>query len=84
MVEDTLAAAEALRAMPWIDRRRIYLLGYGTGAMTALHAAALDDRIAGVVSVAGFNCCRANTVSSPMCWFASCSLGAGTACSEAD
>jgi pimeloyl-ACP methyl ester carboxylesterase len=54
MVEDTLAAVEALQATESVDPRRIYLLGYGPGAMVALHAAALDQRIAGVVSVAGF------------------------------
>ncbi len=62
MVEDTLAAEEALRKLPFIDRQRIYLLGYGTGGMTALHAAALDDRIAGVVSVAGFTPMRLDTL----------------------
>jgi pimeloyl-ACP methyl ester carboxylesterase len=53
-VEDTLAAVEVLQKIDFIDSTRIYLLGYGTGAMAALHAAALDERIAGVLSVAGF------------------------------
>jgi pimeloyl-ACP methyl ester carboxylesterase len=53
-VEDTLAAVEALRQIEFIDPRRVVLLGYATGGATALHAAALDERIAGVVSVAGF------------------------------
>ena len=53
-VEDTLAAVEALRQVDFIDPKRIFLLGYGAGGMTALHAAALDERIAGVVSVSGF------------------------------
>jgi len=59
-VEDTLAAVEALRTMDFIDPRRIYLLGYGTGGMTALHAAALDERIAGVICVAGFTPMRSD------------------------
>ena len=54
MVEDALAAVEALQTTEHIDPRRIWMLGYGPGAMVALHAAALDQRIAGVVSVAGF------------------------------
>ena len=53
-VEDTLAAVEALQKVSFVDTNRVYLLGYGTGAMAALHAAALGERIAGVVSVAGF------------------------------
>jgi len=61
-VEDTLAAVEALRKTEFIDPKRIWLLGYSTGAMTALHAAALDDRIAGVVSVAGFTPMRLDTL----------------------
>src|SRR6185503_12373515 len=41
MVEDTLAAGEALQGMNLIDPHGIYLLGYGLGGMAALHAAAL-------------------------------------------
>lgn len=62
MIEDTLAAVEALEKLPFIDARRIFVLGYGTGGMVALHAAALDERIAGVVSVAGFTPMRVNTL----------------------
>jgi dienelactone hydrolase len=54
-VADTVSAIDALQTLPWIDKRRIYLVGYCSGAMAALHTAALDDRVAGVVSVAGFN-----------------------------
>jgi pimeloyl-ACP methyl ester carboxylesterase len=61
-VEDTLAAIEAMRKIGLIDEKRIYLLGYATGAMTALHAAALDEQIAGVVSVAGFTPMRLDTL----------------------
>jgi cephalosporin-C deacetylase-like acetyl esterase len=61
-VEDTLAAVEAMNKIEFIDPRRIWLLGYSTGAMVALHAAALDHRIAGVVSVAGFTPMRSDTL----------------------
>ena len=61
-VEDTLAAVEALRKVEFIDPKRIWLLGYSTGGMIALHAAALDERIAGVVSVAGFTPMRTDTL----------------------
>ncbi len=53
--------SKRLQKMPFIDSTRIYLLGYASGAMTALHAAALSDRVAGVVSVAGFTPMRLDT-----------------------
>jgi dienelactone hydrolase len=62
-VEDTLAAVEALHKLEFIDPKRIFLLGYATGAMTALHAGALDESIAGIVSVAGFTPMRLDTLS---------------------
>lgn len=60
-VEDTLAAVEALEKIDFIDPKRIWLLGYGTGGMIGLHAAALSERVAGVVSVAGFTPMRLDT-----------------------
>jgi len=60
-VEDTLAAVEMLRQHPLIDPRRIFVLVFGTGGAVALHAAALDERIAGAVSVAGFTPMRLDT-----------------------
>jgi pimeloyl-ACP methyl ester carboxylesterase len=65
MVEDALAAVEALQGVEFVDPRRIYLLGYGPGGMVALHAAALDQRIAGVVSVAGFTPMRSQRSEKP-------------------
>jgi pimeloyl-ACP methyl ester carboxylesterase len=61
MVEDTLAAVEALQQIDFIDSQRIFLVGYGTGGMTAMHAAALDEKIAGVISIAGFAPMRTDT-----------------------
>lgn len=61
-VEDTLAAVEAVGKIEFIDPRRIWLLGYSTGAMAALQAAALDERVSGVVSVAGFTPMRTDTL----------------------
>jgi dienelactone hydrolase len=54
MVVDVSAAIDALERVPFVDAKRIYVLGYSMGGMVALHAAALDPRIAGVISVAGF------------------------------
>ncbi len=61
-VEDTLAAVEALLKLSFIDPKRIYLMGYSSGAMAALHAGALDDRVAGVISVGGFTPMRLDNV----------------------
>ncbi len=45
---------QAQGQIPGVRGKRIYLLGYGLGGMVALHAAALDRRIAGVASFCGF------------------------------
>lgn len=63
-VADTHAAVETLRVHPRVDPEQIYLLGYGTGAMAALVAGALDERVAGVLAVNGLTPLRLDTVSS--------------------
>ena len=45
---------QALGAMPLVDRRRVYVLGYSLGGMVGLYATALDARLAGVASFCGF------------------------------
>ncbi|MGE3779548.1 MAG: alpha/beta fold hydrolase [Pirellulaceae bacterium] len=54
MVADVRGAVDALSNMEGLDTQRIFVAGYSIGATVALHAAALDERIAGVISVAGF------------------------------
>jgi pimeloyl-ACP methyl ester carboxylesterase len=54
MVTDACAALDVVESLPYVDAKRIFLLGYSLGGMVALHTAALDQRVAGVVSVAGF------------------------------
>ncbi|WP_414663353.1 alpha/beta hydrolase family protein [Horticoccus sp. 23ND18S-11] len=54
MVADTRSAITAAAGLKEIDASRIYLLGYALGGKVALWTAALDDRPAGVISVAGF------------------------------
>jgi len=53
MVADTKAAVEMLSNLDAIDANRIYVGGYSLGATIALVAGAMDDRIAGVVSICG-------------------------------
>ncbi|WP_135557442.1 alpha/beta fold hydrolase [Paenibacillus cymbidii] len=47
--------------VPAIDPQRIYCLGYSLGGAIGLHAAALDERIAGVASFSGFTPMRTDT-----------------------
>jgi dienelactone hydrolase len=61
MVEDVRAAVGALQKENGVDPDRIYVAGYGLGGNVALHAAALDPRIKGVVSVCGFTPMRTDT-----------------------
>jgi len=62
MVEDVGEAVTALRKNPQVDPDRISVFGYSMGGMVGLHAAALDPRIQGVVSIAGFTPMRTDTV----------------------
>ena len=61
MVEDTRAAVDALAKDTLVDPQRIYLFGYSVGGAVALHAAVLDDRIKGVVSICGFTPMRSDS-----------------------
>jgi pimeloyl-ACP methyl ester carboxylesterase len=61
LVEDVSEAVTALQQDPQVDGKRIYLFGYSLGGMVGLHAAALDTRIKGVVSIAGFTPMRTDT-----------------------
>lgn len=63
MVQDVSLAVDALGRIPFADPKKIYLVGYDTGGMAALHAAAMDPGIAGVVSVGGFAPMRINKMS---------------------
>ncbi len=48
-VQDVLAAVDYLAERPEIDARRIAVAGIGQGGMTAMYAAAIDQRIAAAV-----------------------------------
>ena len=61
MVVDVRAAVEALSNFDGIDRGRIFVAGYSLGGTVGLYAAALDERIAGVLCVAGFTPMRTDT-----------------------
>ena len=48
MVRDCRAAIAAASALPYVNPSRVWLLGFDTGALVALHAAALDERVHGL------------------------------------
>ncbi|MFO1452394.1 MAG: dienelactone hydrolase family protein [Opitutaceae bacterium] len=60
-LQDTRDAVTALLQQKSIDSQRIHLVGYGIGGLVALHAAALDERVAGVVCVNGLTPLRSDT-----------------------
>jgi pimeloyl-ACP methyl ester carboxylesterase len=61
MVADTRAVMDALQKEDIVDTNRIYLYGYSMGGIVALHTAALDARVKGVVSICGFTPMRTDT-----------------------
>jgi dienelactone hydrolase len=69
MVHDVHAAVsflvdgrgKARQKLPAIRKDDVFVLGYALGGMVGLYAAALDDRIVGVASFAGFTPLRTNT-----------------------
>ena len=62
MVKDARAAVSfaiegkgaAQSAIPQLDSDRVFLLGYSTGALTAMYAGALDERVAGTACFSGW------------------------------
>lgn len=61
MVADVRWAIDELAALDFLNKKRILVGGYSLGATVSLFSAALDDRIAGVISVGGFTPMRLNT-----------------------
>jgi pimeloyl-ACP methyl ester carboxylesterase len=61
MVADTRAGIDALQKEGVVDPNRIYLYGYSMGGIVAMHTAALDPRVKGVVSICGFTPMRTDT-----------------------
>ena len=53
-VQDVLGLMAYLRSRPDVDAARLYLAGHGGGAVVALHAAAVDGGVQGVVLDAAF------------------------------
>lgn len=66
MVRDAQAALTAMTDLPQVNPNRIYVVGYGLGAMVAQHLAALDDRPAGYAIIAGPQPFRLDTEDKPL------------------
>jgi len=61
MIDDTRHVMDALQKESIVDTNRIYLYGYSMGGMVAIHTAAIDPRVKGVVSICGFTPMRTDT-----------------------
>jgi dienelactone hydrolase len=61
LVVDVQGALDALTNFNFVDTTKIFVAGYALGATVGLYTAALDERIAGVVSVCGFTPMRLDT-----------------------
>jgi pimeloyl-ACP methyl ester carboxylesterase len=53
MARDAQAALDALSLLPFVDAHQLWGLGYGLGSMVGLHLGAVDERLAGFISVCG-------------------------------
>ena len=60
-VQDITLAMEALAQIPTADIKKIYLIGYGIGSLVALHVAALNPSVSGVISIGIEDSLRFNT-----------------------
>jgi dienelactone hydrolase len=54
MIVDVQSAVDELSEIDFLNKNKIYIGGYSLGGTVGLYSAALDDRIAGVISVSGF------------------------------
>jgi pimeloyl-ACP methyl ester carboxylesterase len=61
MVEDARAALDALEKDSLVDPARMYVFGYSIGGTVGIYTAALDPRVAGLVSISGFTPMRTDT-----------------------
>ena len=60
MVADVESAVDALTNLDFVDESKIFIAGYSLGGMVGIISTAVDERVAGVVSVAGFTPMRQN------------------------
>jgi alpha/beta superfamily hydrolase len=51
MVRDAEAALDVLTALPYVEARQVYGIGYSLGSFVGLHLGAVDERLAGFAAV---------------------------------
>lgn len=61
MVADVSWAITELTKVDFLNTNKLLVAGYSLGGTVALYSAAMDDRIDGVISIAGFTPMRTNT-----------------------
>lgn len=54
MVADTRAAIDALESLEFVDKNKIFVIGYSLGGTVALFTAAIDERLAGAAVSCAF------------------------------
>ena len=59
MTQDISLAIDAIRQVPLADTKKIHIVGYDTGALIALYAAALDSGITSVTAIGALHPMRA-------------------------
>ena len=62
MVADVESAVDAISNLDFVDGSKIFIAGYSLGGMVGILSTAMDARVAGVVSVAGFTPMRQNNL----------------------
>lgn len=62
MVTDVKSAVDAASDLDFVDSSKIFVMGYSLGGTVGILSAAMDERIAGVASIAGFTPMRTNTL----------------------
>ena len=65
MIRDVRGTIDAVEDLDYLDDQRVYLLGNTIGGSVSLMTAALDDRVAGVATVAAFSPWRASEAEHP-------------------
>ena len=55
MVADLRSAIDELSGLELVNKEKMFVAGYSLGATVGLYGAAMDERIAGVISVSGFS-----------------------------
>ena len=62
MVTDVRGGVDAISNLDFVDESKIFIAGYSLGGTVGILSTALDERVAGLVSIAGFTPMRTNTL----------------------